>query len=200
MLLFIQLLRKVSHLRPLKGINTLAPLYDAYFHPLKDKHHYWFGVLLIVQGALLVVLTTTSTLSPELNVFILSMTVAALFFLISINNVYKHVHTRILKNTNLMNLLILSGGTVYKWESQTSRTTLLKVSICLSFAQFCAIALYSLIKPCYSAACHWYRQRQDYEIIDENSGYIIDERIEDPEPESLIVIARSRGTTDTATY
>ena len=47
-LLFIQPLRRVSHLRPLKWINKLAPVYDAYFFPLKDKHRYWFGAMLLV--------------------------------------------------------------------------------------------------------------------------------------------------------
>ena len=37
LLLFTQPLRRVSHLRPLKWINKLAPVYDAYFSPLKDN-------------------------------------------------------------------------------------------------------------------------------------------------------------------
>ena len=48
LLLFIQPLRRVSHLRPLKWINKLAPVYDAYFSPLKDKYRYWFGAMLLV--------------------------------------------------------------------------------------------------------------------------------------------------------
>ena len=38
LLLFIQPLRRVSHLRLLKWINKLTPIYNAYFFPLKDKH------------------------------------------------------------------------------------------------------------------------------------------------------------------
>ena len=38
LLLFIQPLSRVSHL---KWINKLAPVYDAYFSPVKDKHRYW---------------------------------------------------------------------------------------------------------------------------------------------------------------
>ena len=53
-LLFIQPLRKVSHLWPFKWINKLAPVYDAYFSPLKNKHQYWFGAMLLVRGVLLV--------------------------------------------------------------------------------------------------------------------------------------------------
>ena len=102
MLLFIQPLRRVSHLRPLKWINKLAPVYDAYFSPLKDKHGYWFGAMLLVRGVLLVLLTVTSVDNPELNVFALFLFIAFLFFFISIDNVYKRVNMRILESAILL--------------------------------------------------------------------------------------------------
>ena len=76
LLLFIQTLRRVSHLRLLKWINKLAPVYDAYFSPLKDKYQYWFGTMLLVRGVLMVILTATSVANPELNVFILFLFIA----------------------------------------------------------------------------------------------------------------------------
>ena len=85
LLLFTQPLRRVSHLRPLKWINKLAPVYDAYFSPLKDKHRYWFGAMLLVRGVLLVLLTVTSVENPELNVFALFLFIAFLLSLIHIN-------------------------------------------------------------------------------------------------------------------
>ena len=57
LLLFIQPLRRVSHLRPLKWISKLAPVFDAYFSPLKDKHQYWLGIMLLVRGILMALLT-----------------------------------------------------------------------------------------------------------------------------------------------
>ena len=77
-LLFIQPLRRVSHLRPLKWINKLAPVYDAYFSPLKDKHRYWFGALLLVRGILLVLLTITSVYNSKLNILALFLFIAFL--------------------------------------------------------------------------------------------------------------------------
>ena len=47
------LLWRVSHLRLLKWIDKFAPVYDAYFSPLKDKHRYWFGTTLLVRGILI---------------------------------------------------------------------------------------------------------------------------------------------------
>ena len=61
-----QPLGRVSHLRPLKWINKLVPVYDAYFYPLKDNHSYWFGTMLLVRG---IVLTVTSVANPEMNIY-----------------------------------------------------------------------------------------------------------------------------------
>ena len=93
--LFIQPLRRVSHLRPLKWINRLAPVYDAYFSPLMHKHQYWFGTMLLVRGILLVLLTIVSVANPKLNIFILFLFMAFLFFFISVKNVYKRMNVRV---------------------------------------------------------------------------------------------------------
>ena len=188
LLLFIQLLRRVSHLRPLKWINKLAPIYDAHFAPLKDKHHYWFGAMLLVRGVLLVLLTVTSVANPELNVFVLFLFTAFLLFFTSVKNVYKQTNVRFLESTTLLNLLILSAGTLYKWEFSDQKIVLLQVSIGITFAQFCVIVLCSLFPQCFRAGLKYCRHSKAYhdsitENIDDNIAH---ERIEDPELESLI--------------
>ena len=52
-------LRKISHLKLLKWIPMLNPIFDAHLAPLKDRHHYWFGVLLVIPGILLATLALT---------------------------------------------------------------------------------------------------------------------------------------------
>ena len=187
LLLFIQPLMRVSHLRPLKWINKLAPVYDAYFSPLKDKHRYWFGAMLLVRGILLVLLTVTSVDNPELNVFVLFLFIAFLLSFISIENVYKRINMRVLESSTLLNLIVLSAGTLYRWESTELRSKLLMVSIGITFAQFCVIVVWSLIKPCLSAGWRC-RRNQGNDVIDEviDDDDIAHERIEDPELEPLI--------------
>ena len=151
LLLLIQPLRRVSHLRPLKWINKLAPVFDAYFSPLKDKHHYWFGAMLLVRGILLLILTVTSIAKPTINVLILLITMIFLVIIILIKNVYRRKKLKLLKSATLWNLIILTAGTLYKWESTMVRMILLEVSIGITFAQFCVIVVLSLIKLCVSA-------------------------------------------------
>ena len=187
LLLFIQPLRRVSHLRPLKWINKLTPVYDAYFSPLKDKHRYWFGAMLLVRGVLLVLLTVTSVDNPKLNVIVLFQFTVFLLFFISIENVYKRMNVRVLESTVLVNIIVLSAGTLYWWESTESRSKLLIVSIGIAFAQFCVIVVWSLIKPCFSAGWKC-RRNQGNDVIEEiiDDDDIVHERIKDPELEPLI--------------
>ena len=200
LLLFIQPLRKVSHLRPLKWINKLAPVYDAYFSSLNDKHQYWFGTMLLVRGIPLIVLTVTSASNPELNVFILFLSIAFLFFFVSVKHVYKRMTVRVLESATLLNLIILSAGTLYKWESTQSNMILLEASLGFAFAQFCVIVVWNLIKPRFSAGWRC-RQKQTDDVTGENSDDdITHERIEDPELKPLITHARRHCDEPKATY
>ena len=201
LLLFIQPLRRVSHLRPLKWINKLAPVYDAYFSPLKDKHQYWFGTMLLVRRILLVILTVTSAANPEINVLILLLTVSFLIITLSVKTVYKRMTVRVHESATLLNVIVLSAGTLYKWESTKSRSMLLIVSIGITFAQFCVIVVWGLIKPCFSAGWRCRQKQTDDVMIAENiNDDIIHELIEDPELEPLITHARRNYDEPKATY
>ena len=174
----------MSHLRLLKWIDKFAPVYDAYFSPLKDKHRYWFGTTLLVRGILLTV-NSESVANPELKVFVLFLFIAFLCFFMSIKYVYKRMTVRLFESTTLLNLIVLSAGTLYEWESTESRLTLLIVSIGITFGQFCVIIVLSLIKPCLVCLSTGWRCRpsQGYDVIDDDITY---ERIEDPELEPLM--------------
>ena len=144
--------------------------------------------MLLVRGLLLVLLTVTSADNPELNVFALFQFIAFLFFFISIKNVYKRVNVRVLESATLLNLIVLSAVTLYKWKSTESRSNILIVSIGITFGQFCVIIVWSLIKPCLGASWRC-RQSLGHDVIDEDNiddDDITHERIEDPELEPLI--------------
>ena len=75
----------------------------------------------------------------------------------------------------------MSAGTLYEWESFTSRTTLLEISIGIDFAQFWIIVMWNLIKPCFSAG---WKCKQTNDVINQEIYDITHERIEDPELET----------------
>ena len=185
LLLFIQPLRRMSHLRPLKWINKFTPVYDAYLSPLKNKHQYWFGITLLVRGVLLIILTVTSIANPKINILILLVTMTLLLVILSAKNVYKQMRIRSFESAILLNLIIWSAGTLYKWESTKSKMILLMASLGITFAQFCVVLVCSLIKPCFHACQLCIRQKSSYKyhIIDND---ITHEQIEDPDVQVTI--------------
>ena len=139
-LLLIQCWRRLSHLRLLRWINKFTPFYDAYFAPLKDKHHYWFGTLLLARITHLIFFTVTSSTSPLIGLLLLQFSLALLFFCLSIQTVYKSKLVRILEGTTLLNLIIFVGSTTY---TRSENSLFMEISIAFSLMQFTVIIITS---------------------------------------------------------
>ena len=198
-LLLIQCWRRISHLRLLRWMNKFTPFYDAYFAPLKDKHHYWFGTLLLVRITLLVSFTATSSTLPFISLLILQSTSVALLFYTSIRHVYKSKLVRTLESTSLLNLIILTGSTLYTGGGQT---TFLEVSITVAFIQFIAIVIISLIKIFFNMRQKCMGSYRDgYHLLHQDvdsSDEMVHERVEDPETcDQIVCIRNLRNTVET---
>ena len=83
-----------------------TPFYDACFAPLKDKHHYWFGVLLLVCGMLLLIYSLTFTIIPDVNLLVLIVVLVLLLLYTVCCGVYKRRSVKILECILLGNLII----------------------------------------------------------------------------------------------
>ena len=178
-LLLIQCWRRISHLSLLRWINKFTPFYDAYFAPLKSKHHYWFGTLLLVRIVLLVSFTATSSTVPFLSLLILQFISAMLLFYESIRPVYKSKLVRAVESMSLLNLIILIGYTLYRGGG---KTTFLEVSIAFAFLKFIVIIIVNLNKI--FRVDNWCTKRKGYQLMHQDadsSDETIREREEDTE-------------------
>ena len=169
-LLLIQCWRRVSHLRLLRWINKFTPFYDAYFAPLKDKHHYWFGTLLVVRITHLIFFTVTSSTSPLVGLLLLQFSLALLFFYLSIQNVYKSKLVRILEGAALLNLTILFGSTTY---TRSEKALFMEISIAFSLIQFTVIIITNLSRIICKRN-HKCLSRNGYQVINQeiDSGFM----------------------------
>ena len=194
-LLFIRCWMRASSLWPLRWINKFTPVYDACFAPLNDNHRHLFGVLLLIRGMLLAILTLTmDSNSPRtINLLLLFITTAMLLlYVLFSKKVYKSHLVKIFETSSLVNLIFLSSLSLYASGKQT---IIFEVSIGFAIVQFCVIVLVSFIKS-YCKAIHNCLRRfrgGDYEMIDENDN-IFHERVQDP----VIKMPATRNTT--ATY
>ena len=122
-------------------VSRLNPVYDAYFAPLKDKHHYWFGVLLLVRGVLLVIFTSTYTVNPSINHLFLLMTTALLLCYANNRKVYKNKAAQHIENFFLLILVLIGGSGILQ---EQAKHIVVHASICLGFLAFCGFIVWNV--------------------------------------------------------
>ena len=127
------------------GIPKFNPIYGIHLAPLKDKHHYWFGVLLIDQGVLLVILTLTYTVYPKINYIVLLITASLLLFYSNYHRVYKNQLVQL--NVSFFFFLLILIGTTGILEEQTRRI-IMYASVGVGLLVFCGILVRQLFGSC----------------------------------------------------
>ena len=135
-------LRRKSHLKLLNWVSRFNFICDAYFAPLKDKHHYWFGVLLMVRGTLLVIFTSTYTLNPNINHMLLLTVAALLLCYANYHRVYKNKAVQLMENFFLL-ILVLVGGSGLLEENV--KHFVVYTSIVVGFFAFCGLLVWNLL-------------------------------------------------------
>ena len=145
LLLLIQWLRRISHFRIFRWLTRFSPVYDAHFAPLKNKHQYWFGVLLLVRGILLVIFSATYTVLPNTNLFLLLIIVAFTLGYSNHKQIYKCKSMQILESSFLFALIPVGAAGLIGSEA---KYIILYVSIGFSFLIFCIIVVWSTVKFC----------------------------------------------------
>ena len=148
-LFLMQWLRKVDHHRPLRQLAKYKPVYDAYFAPLKDRHHYWFGTLLLSQGALLLVSSLTLHTVPAIGVLVLLGVLMLLLSYMNCMQVYKRRLVFVLESAFLINLILLVCGTLYYKYDENARVVVTCISLTFAFVKFCGIVTWEFFLTLY---------------------------------------------------
>ena len=151
----IQWLQPYSSHKSLFWVNKLKPIFDAYTGPYKDKHRYWTGLLLLVRILLFLLFSVNDILGYSTNLFSIVVTVACILtYLSSLGGVYNSWPLNLLEHFFLLNLTILSAGTLYMYAiSIDNRAIVTNLSVGIAFIFFIAIILYHIIDSL--AATEW---------------------------------------------
>ena len=152
-LFFLQQLQKVSNsCWLLKWVNKLSPFYDAHFAPFKSKHRYWFGLMLLTRGILLVLFASTVTFHQSIYLLIILIFGITLLLFMAIMHPFKSTVVMIIQSSSRANLVLLSGFLLYAQtrnkNEQTIQTIAAGISIGVVFIQFCGITLFNVVKLC----------------------------------------------------
>ena len=146
----MQWLRRLPQRGIMKYVMRFNPLYEAYFAPLKHKHHYWFGALLLARGIVLVTFASSFAIPQDINLLLLLVLAVFLVYYMVLNRPYKSNGILILQSSYLINLILLSGFFFFAYR-QPNGSTLQSVAIGLStglaFLQFCGTIIHAVIAP-----------------------------------------------------
>ena len=156
LLLLIQCLRRISHFRILRWITRFEPFYDAYFAPLKPMHQYWFGVLLLARGMILVTFASNFSLPENVSLLLLLVSTGLLLFYALLRNLYKSHVITVFQSSLLLNLCLLSGCMLFAHTKRKFKPTIQATAIGLStgiaFLQFCYVIASQIYFLCFSRA------------------------------------------------
>ena len=122
-------------------LNRIKPFLDAHYGPLKDKHHYWFGVLLLTRVAILLL----SELIPSHNFGIVILSIVTASFLLtgfSFTGQYRNILVSVYELSLFINLGLLATVQYQTHITQENRTILAYFLIGVAFLQFIALILF----------------------------------------------------------
>ena len=140
-------------LREIPYFTRFHPIFDSYFASIKNKHHYWPGMLLFVRAFLYLM---NLTLFQRQAIFALLITVIVLQTYMSVVQPQRSGVNFFLDSAFLVNLIILSASILFVSEQSDKglqsehtlehRKIIAIVSITIAFVEFCIIVFLSFLK------------------------------------------------------
>ena len=170
LLLFYQCLLPVNYKRGCRWVFQLKPFFDANFGPLKGKHLYWVGVLLLARAILLMIFVASSNLSDSA---LIAVAVVSMFLVLYsgtfAGHVYENWFLSLLENSFFVNLNILCVATYYAKLTRSNQAPVIYTSISITFLEFAGIVCYHCYKRVWSIYLKCRGNRRDYVPIEPHS-------------------------------
>ena len=124
-------------------LMKMKPFLDAHHGPLKGKHRYWFGALLLTRAVILLI----SALVPANTgaIVILCVAISGIVFLYFGQIVYRNVAVSMFDISFFANLILLSLSTLYNSKAGSNTSVAAYISIGTAFLLFVGLAIFKLM-------------------------------------------------------
>ena len=167
LLLLGQWLHKINHQCVTRTLMKMKPFLDAHYGPLKDKHHYWFGVFLCMR--VIILLISAVVPANNFSVFTLSMSITAVA-LISFTSigpaVYHNTATSTFEISLFINLALLGLAKFYTNAAGGDQTAATYTLIGVAFTQFLGLVFYQVYSLLKSLFSHYHVHDDDDEATE----------------------------------
>ena len=136
-------LQTKTQYRVFRWVLKLKPFFGAYFGPLKDKHRYWTGVLLLSRVIISLIAAVNVLEDDSVNLLVIgTITFLLMALLWASAGIYKMWAFVLLDTSFLINLIILTLATFYNKVSSGSQYASVSVSTGLCFSVFSLVLFY----------------------------------------------------------
>ena len=162
LLLFAPCIRASNHFLVQWAKMKLNPLLDAYQGPYKHNFRFWTGLMLVVRSILLVGFGLNILGDPDINNLLITIVMSCLVVGTGIRGiVYKNTLFHVTEMSFVLNLIILSGSTIYNRhrptrDSPAGQAALIGTSTGVAFATFICILAYHTYLRLKSVKLHLY--------------------------------------------
>ena len=130
-------------------LTKLKPFLDAHYGPLKDKHCYWFGALLLAQVIPLLVSVILPNTIAAVNVFTFAlMAVAILGYSYATSGLYQNRLASLSEALFLINLVVLGLSNLLIQNVGGTLAIIANLSLAGGFVQFCALVIIQVYSSC----------------------------------------------------
>ena len=155
LLLMSPTLQRYSHHKPLRWVNRLKPLLDAYQGPYTVKMRYWTGLLLLLRLIILTAIAFNVTGNQAINLLIIIVIVLVLmiFYIVllmwfEIEQLYRNKFSNILE---LFYFSVLLFHAIFALYFRTNPVALTYIMVGSSLLLFLLIILYHCYHACYNS-------------------------------------------------
>ena len=129
--------RLISHI-----LMKIKPFLDAHYGPLKGRHRYWFGALLLVRAVILLIQALVPT--NHASTVVLCTLVSAIVLTYYGHFIYRNLAVSAFDTAFYMNLALLSGTNIFAHAAGGDPSLAAYILIGAAFVQFVGLILFKV--------------------------------------------------------
>ena len=125
-----------------KFLFNIKPFVDSHYAPLKDKHCYWFGFLHLVRAAILLI--TSFIPADHSNIVTISILASSVALTFVGTIVYQNAHVSYFNIVLFLNLILISGSSLYTQIIGSDSAAYGYTLIGLAFLQYVGLIIFNI--------------------------------------------------------
>ena len=137
-------LQRYNHLKGLRWLGKLRPLFDAYYGPLNDNRRYWVGILLLARVCVIFAAAQPVASNEERLLTIAFVSLVLLLLLLLFGKMYRKYHASIIEVVSFVNLMLFAVLALY-FENTSGKQ---EIAVYISAAIFLFCLGFVLIFQC----------------------------------------------------